>query len=827
MPKDTLGELTKLAKSPNVIDAFKPDKVDAMGQEAMEEYRIDRESRAEWEQNAREAMKAILQEKQDKNYPWPKASNVRVPLLATAALQFAARAYPAIVQSPKMVRMEIIGRDTDQRKQVRADRVETHMSYQLLKEIKGWESDTDTMLHQLPALGCAFRKVFYSHELKRPDARLVSALDLVVNQSATSLETVPRISHRFDLYPNEIQSRIRAETFADIDLKSTSPESRDEGFRPRNDDQSDSLASHSFIEQHRYHDLDGDGYAEPWIVTIHEGSEKVVRVAPNYDLTSAMLNSRNEIIDLPRYNYFAKYGFIPDPAGGFYDIGFGLLTRTLSDAIDTSLNQMLDAAHLQNAGGGFIGSGLNLKKGELRFSPGVYHTVNAPGNIVRDAVVELQHAGPSQTLMNLLIMLIDFGKQITAVQDILTGESQRAQPATTTLAQIEQGLKVFSAIYKRIFRALGEEYKILYDLNARYPNQEKYLKILDWQPPVPQLGGVVNGGAPAMPGAIQGNGAEPASPPNGAEGLPPGMASNPEEMPPEGQQGPLQPQIGQQPPMAPPMPMGPDMRPPIMVEDYSHDDCDIYPVADSHMVTDMQRLAKAQVLLELAGHPVLGPTLNAPEVSKRILMASNIDNVAEIIPPKAGPTPQEQLALAGMQAEVDDKQSGAMLKKAQAQKALAESGQVGQNGEAPPDHAGMIKSIVDAHKVESDATDKANRFELDKAKAERDVFNSDREFIAAREDSARQHEKDLADQAHKHALEKENAEFDRALQATTMGNDAFEADRQSMVEADRNQRSDFEADRSHQVEGERAAAEGKLKMDLEKLRAKNKPVSTK
>ncbi len=808
MPKnDPISELERLSKSSNVIEEFKPDTVSRLGQEATEEYHIDRESRAEWEQNARAAMKAILQDKGEKNYPWPKASNVRVPLLTTAALQFAARAYPAIVQTPKMVRMEIIGRDTDERKQIRAERVETHMSYQLLKEMKGWEADTDTLLHQIPAIGCAFRKTFYNNELKRPDSRLVPAIDLIVNQSATSLETVPRISHRFDLYPNEVQSRIRGGTFADFDLKANEGTTENEGFRPRQEDTSDSLAPHSFIEQHRYVDLDDDGFAEPWIVTLHEASEKVVRIAPNYDLKRATLNPRGEIVDLPRYNYFTKYGFIPDPAGGFYDVGFGLLLRTLSDAIDTSLNQMLDSGHLQNAGGGFIGSGLNLKKSELRFSPGVYHTVNAPGNVVRDAVVQLQHPGPSAVLMNLLVMLIDFGKQITAVQDILTGEAQSAQPATTTLAQIEQGLKVFSAIYKRIYRALGDEYKILYELNGRYPNQEKYLKILDWQPP--QLQPQAMGGAPAMPGQ-EPQGGLPPSP----EGQQPGMAPNPEAMPPEGAM------------QQPQQPLPPNAMPPIMVQDYAYEDCDIVPVADPHMVTDMQRLAKAQVLMELAGHPTIGPTLNQAEIGKRVLQASNIENVAEIIPPKQGPTPQEQLQLAGAQAQVQDVQSSALLKQAQAKKALAEAGVAGMpQGEADqgPDEGVLVKAHIDASKLQVDAQDKAHKLQLEAAKLEHTKEESARKFELESNAQALEHERTMSDMEHKHKMDMATAEFEQAARATELGHSAFEADRSHQMEKDRDERAAFEADRGHEADIAKNKADGELKLNVEKLKAKNKP----
>lgn len=783
MPTNPLDRLEELDGQANVIDAFDRNEIDNLAGQAIEEYRIDRESRAEWESTARESMRAMLQEKRDKNYPFPNASNVRVPLLATAALQFAARSYPAIVQSPKMVRSEIIGKDNNQAKQERADRIETHMSYQLMKEIPGWESDTDTLLHQIPAIGCAFRKVYYSLEEKRPESRLIPAMDLVVNQATTSLDTVPRISHRFDLYPHEIQSRIRSGTFTEFDYKSISPESSDEGFRPRNDMTQDRQAAHSFIEQHRYEDLDGDGYAEPWIVTLHEGSERIVRVAPNYDLMRATMNAKNEFVFIPRYNYFVKYGFVPDPAGGFYDVGFGLLLRTLSDAVDTSLNQMLDAGHLQTAGGGFIGSGLNLKKSELRFSPGVYHVVNAPGGVIKDAVVPMQHQGASETLLNLLTLLIDFAKQVTAVQDILTGETQRAQPATTTLAQIEQGLMVFSAIYKRIFRALGQEYKLLYELNYRYPSQEKYLEVLDWQPP---------------------------------------------EMPPEVMQMAMQ--TGQQPPMP---------RPPLMVEDYSYADCDIVPKADAQMVTDMQQLARAQVLLELAGHPVLGPTMNAQEIAKRVLAASKVENLAEIIPPKQGPTPQEQLALAGMQAEVEDKQASAVLKQAQAMKAQAEAGVAGQ-GEGD-NGAVAAKAATDAQKLELEAIEKERRFALDVHKAEREGIDSDRnfaleqvklqleqeraerEFQANQEMQAMEFEASRADAERDFVAGREDAAAKVALEGQKAGQAAFESDRQAMREDERNKRADLEADRSREDERERADKDGKLKLKIEQLKAKNKP----
>jgi hypothetical protein len=281
----------------------------------------------------------------------------------------------------------------------------------------------------------------------------------------------------------------------------------------------------------------------------------------------------------------------------------------------------------------------------------------------------------------------------------------------------------------------------------------------------------------------------------------PGMAPNPEAMPPE---------MGQ---------MQPQQMPPIMSDDYGYEDCDIYPCADPHMVTDMQRLAKAQVLLELAGHPTIGPTLNQQEIGKRVLQASNIENVAEIIPPKAGPSPAELLQMAAGEAEVEDKKASALLKQAQAEKARAEAGTVGMEG---GDGGAQLKAATDAQKLEDERIEKDRRFELDYADKEREAFESDREFVAAREDAERQHELSIRDQDHKHSLERENAEFDRSLQATQMGNEAFEADRQAKTEAERNQRADFEADRGREDEAKRAKDDGDRQLKIEQMKAKSK-----
>src|SRR3990167_10899566 len=330
------------------------------------------------------------------------------------------------------------------------------MSWQLLYEMEEWEEDTDVLLHHLPIVGCVFRKVYRDEEENRNRAEMVPAIHLVVNQKTKGLKKCPRISHEIFYYPDEIQEKQLNETWRDVEL----------GLPAEAADDKD--APHWFIEQHRLIDLDDDGYREPYIVTVHRDTCKVVRIVANYEFEEIKHNGKR-ITKIPKDQYFVKYSFLPDPKGGFYDVGFGKLLESLSETIDTMINQMIDAGHLQIAGGGFIGSGVRLKKGEIRLSPGKYVNVEAPGSVLKDAIVNMEHPGPSAVHMSLLELMLSAATDITAVKDILTGDTgdKGVQTATTTPAMIEQGLKVFTAIYKRVDRALKQEVKLLFYLKAK------------------------------------------------------------------------------------------------------------------------------------------------------------------------------------------------------------------------------------------------------------------------------------------------------------------------------------------------------------------------
>lgn len=489
-------KLLKWIKSKNIAPELDKTELSKIGERVMDEYQIDVTSRGEWKDKTEQAMDMAMQVAKEKQFPWPKSANVLYPLMTNAAIQFNARAYPAIIQNREVVKGVVIGPDdgiptidphTKQPvmdpqtgapvwavppgfKQQRADQIGGHMSWQLLDEMTEWESETDILLTVLPIVGCDFRKSFFDPEKRRNASLRVSAMKLVINYKAKSMETAPRISEELEFYPNDIETMFRS----DLWLEPATPFGT-----AANAQDGDKDAPHEFIEQHRTWDLDEDGYAEPYIVTVHKESRQIVRIVARYDQDGIHFSGRtHKIVKIEPVHYYTKYDFLPNPDGGIYGVGFGQLLRPINEAVNTTLNQLIDAGTLQNTGGGFIGKGLSMNAGAIRFQLGEYKVVNVPGGNVRDSIVTMPWPGPSQVLFKLLGQLIESGKEIASIKDVLTGEGQSANtPATTTLAIIEQGLKVFTAIYKRVYRSLKAELDKLYRLNRVYGDEVSQYKV--------------------------------------------------------------------------------------------------------------------------------------------------------------------------------------------------------------------------------------------------------------------------------------------------------------------------------------------------------------
>lgn len=443
-----------------------------LGTQCVADWNMDDGARNQWKVQTEEALSAAAQDApDDKNYPFERSANVQYPLITVAAQQFAARAYPAIVKPGDAVSVAVLGRDDAGTKQARAARVKEYLNYQLFYRIEDWEGDTDVLLNQLPISGCGFRKVYYDSHKRRPCAEFVNALHLTVPSDARSLKESPRITQDFELFPYQISERQRSGLYRrDVDLLVQGNE--------------DSQHPRKVIEQHRLHDLDEDGVEEPYIITVDVESCEVLRIEAAYDvLDLEIAEDGKTIIQINRWCPFVKYSFLPDPKGRFYDIGFGHLLAPINAVVNTIINQLLDAGHAQVAGGGFLAAGLRLQgSGQtnvLRFSPSEYKVVNAPGGDIAKAIYERQMPAPSPVLFQLLGMLMDAAKDISAVKDVLTGEAGKSQTATATLALIEQGLQTFTAIYKRIYRSAKQEFKLLYECVARYGDPDEYARVID------------------------------------------------------------------------------------------------------------------------------------------------------------------------------------------------------------------------------------------------------------------------------------------------------------------------------------------------------------
>lgn len=477
-------KLSTAITSTNLVSEFDEDDLATIADEVVDGYEVDKESRQGWEDQLDEWMEMALQVAKDKTYPWPNASNVKYPLLTTAAIQFSSRAYPALIPGTNIVKGRPIGEDLDGSKLEKSRLIGKHMSYQILEQMPSWEEEMDRLCVSLPILGTMFKKTYYDPTTNRNVSELVYPKDLYVNYWAKSLEDAPRVTHKIELQENDIYERVAAGIYADygdaleVSISDLQEKTDIDGNQaPAVDDET---TPYSVIEQHLYLDLDGDGYKEPYIVTVHTRSKKVLRIVARFSEEGINETDAGEIVKIVPDNYFTKFSFVPNPDGGFYDVGFGLLLGPINETVNTIINQLVDSGSLNNLQAGFIAKGLRIKGGNFGFKPGEWKSVNSVGDDLRKGIVPLPTKEPSNVLFTLLGMMIESGQKLASVTDMLLGENPgQNQPATTTMAVLEQGLKVFTSIYKRLHRSLRKEYQKIFVLNSKYLSDSEWFTILD------------------------------------------------------------------------------------------------------------------------------------------------------------------------------------------------------------------------------------------------------------------------------------------------------------------------------------------------------------
>lgn len=469
--------LDKIQRSRNVAELLDRNQLTLIGDQVVQGYELDEQSRAEWFDTISEALEIAKQVMEEKDFPWPGASNIKYPLITQASIDYASRTLPELIQNNKVVKVSTVGNDPQNEKYARASRVAQFMSYDLTCRSVDWVEGTDKLLQILPVLGTVFKKTYYNEVERRICSDLCVPDKVVVNYGVQSLEAARRVTHLLMFYANDIIARQRTGIFLDknangdkidIDLLLEPNGASHDADRPI-----------TILEQHCYLDLDEDGYKEPYIVTVHKQSKQVLRIISRFK--NIEYNTKKEVVRIVPEQYFTDYHFIRSPDGGYYSMGFGSLLLPINKAINSLLNQLIDSGTLNNTQGGLISKNLRLKNSELRFKMGQFQTIDSVQvDDINKSIFPWPTKEPSQVLFNLLGLLIQVGKDLSSTTDILSGKQPAQNVASTTVSQlVEQGTKVFIAINKRQYRSFKREYKKLYDLYGKHLTQDEYQVVLD------------------------------------------------------------------------------------------------------------------------------------------------------------------------------------------------------------------------------------------------------------------------------------------------------------------------------------------------------------
>lgn len=412
---------------------------------------------------------------------WCGNSNVKIPIITISGFQYHTRVYSLLIPGQDVVRLTYYGDDSDGHKSEVASRIAEHMNYQILEQDNEWEPNTDLTFLVQGIMGCAFKKVMFSAEEGYPISRYVSPWDLVVPYYTQSLGRAVRISHRLSFTRNDCYERevrgvflpVEGDPTQYIDSLDKIEQIRRETYGGSGD--RDYEAPYDVIEQHRFLDLDNDGYAEPYTVTFIHSTGQVLRINARFfdedvqykrnDATS----SKKKIYRITPQTQFVKYPFIPSIDGCFYDTGYGSILGGLSGAIDSNVNQLLDAGTLNNLGGGFISRGLVIRTGNYRFMPGEYKVVDATGASMQEGIRDLPVRQPSEVLLELVQILLQYADRVAGSTDPQQGENPgQNTPRGNYVDMLEEGGKIFKGLFKRTHRAFREEMRLLFKLNSLY-----------------------------------------------------------------------------------------------------------------------------------------------------------------------------------------------------------------------------------------------------------------------------------------------------------------------------------------------------------------------
>lgn len=448
----------------NLAEYLQDDVLGALASELVGNYEEDLESRSEWETAYVKGLDLLGVKHEERSEPFEGASAVTHPLISESVTQFQAQAYKELLPAGGPVKTRIIGAQTPEVED-QSERVKHHMNYLITEEMEEYDPEMDQMLFYLPLSGSTFKKTYFDPLLQRPVSNFVQAQDIVVPYTATDLRTAPRITHVLKMTDNEIRKYQALEVYVDADLGPSGDADTDDVTEKTDelqgvsssgytDDTRTLLEVHVELDLEGFEDKDPDGEPSgiklPYIVTVDKDSSTVLSIRRNYREGDSLRRP------VP---YFTHYKFLPGL--GFY--GFGLLHMIggIGKAATSILRQLIDAGTLSNLPGGFKARGVRVRNSDDPIQPGEWRDMDAPGGVLRDSIMPLPYKEPSATLANLLGALIDAGRRFVSIADQQVSNMNQEMPVGTTVAMLERGMKVMSAIHKRLHYAQKQEFRIL------------------------------------------------------------------------------------------------------------------------------------------------------------------------------------------------------------------------------------------------------------------------------------------------------------------------------------------------------------------------------
>ena len=505
-----IKELLDFVGKQNIAEDIPEDKLAALGERVRRQFDEDWGSMHDWMDSVDKGVKLMKQEFHTKSTPWDGASNFKTPLLSEASIAFGDKASLEILRSRNLVKADVIGKDNTGEKKKLAERITEAMNYQVNYQMKDWRKDQKRMLYVLPNIGCMFKKTVFDPLEGKTTSHVIQYPDFAINQATTSLETNRSFTQILDIDLNGMIERQMAGIWSDVDVYPEDSEG-DEGSNEAAETTTAEENPDRFLEQQCFADLDDDGYEEPYIVTIHEQTQTVMRVVARYDERSFMvktpegrvmnmveaikresvdaLTRQEQLPDIADINKFelvrivpnqqiTKYGFIPSPDGTFLDLGYSHLLGAIAQGVNTTTNQLTDAGTLRNTGGGFMAKGFRKKMGPISIKPGQYQSTEIAAKDLQTGILPNPNPEPSQVLFALNEKLEQQGRSFAAIVDA-SGQITAQTAPTTALALIQEALISTSALMGRILDGMSEEFQILFDLDKRTFEPELYKIILD------------------------------------------------------------------------------------------------------------------------------------------------------------------------------------------------------------------------------------------------------------------------------------------------------------------------------------------------------------